>query len=357
MRARKWGRIINITSIAAKQPVENLMLSNSLRSAVIAFRQDAVQRSGCRTASPSNNLLPGYTRTERVDRSCRSARRIRKHDCGQLSTARWEAEIPMRRLGEPGGVRGARPRFSRQCAPATSPDSPFAIDGRMDPERPVNQRSRPTTIRVLDWLIVVAALVTLVVRFTGGLLRRAVGAAACRCAGSSGRCSSPSRPHPAEALARSRHRVSGHPGQAGTSLVARDVATRRRPRWRASLPPSRIQTAAGAIGLIIVGLGMYWVQLGHMESVPDLGDPLFSMWRMGWVAHSTLRAIRAPFFDANIYYPTPLDADFLGFDAVAVGRRRRRFLKRPSGRPSSTTSFLPCGILAVRPGHVLPVRR
>src|ERR1700733_12260904 len=37
MRARRWGRILNITSIAAKQPVDNLMLSNSLRAAVTAF--------------------------------------------------------------------------------------------------------------------------------------------------------------------------------------------------------------------------------------------------------------------------------------------------------------------------------
>jgi hypothetical protein len=35
----------------------------------------------------------------------------------------------------------------------------------MDPERPVTARSRQTTIRLLDWLIVVAALVTLIVRF------------------------------------------------------------------------------------------------------------------------------------------------------------------------------------------------
>ena len=37
MRQRRWGRILNITSIAVKQPVENLMLSNSLRAAVTGF--------------------------------------------------------------------------------------------------------------------------------------------------------------------------------------------------------------------------------------------------------------------------------------------------------------------------------
>src|SRR6478672_3275164 len=32
MKERRWGRILNITSIAVKQPVENLLLSNSLRA-------------------------------------------------------------------------------------------------------------------------------------------------------------------------------------------------------------------------------------------------------------------------------------------------------------------------------------
>ncbi|MCA1625859.1 MAG: SDR family NAD(P)-dependent oxidoreductase, partial [Acidobacteria bacterium] len=37
MKEREWGRILNITSISVKQPVENLMLSNSLRAAVTGF--------------------------------------------------------------------------------------------------------------------------------------------------------------------------------------------------------------------------------------------------------------------------------------------------------------------------------
>src|SRR5579871_6068827 len=37
MRERRWGRIINVTSIAAKQPVDGLMLSNSIRAAVIGY--------------------------------------------------------------------------------------------------------------------------------------------------------------------------------------------------------------------------------------------------------------------------------------------------------------------------------
>ena len=99
MRARKWGRIINVTSIAAKQPVDGLMLSTSLRAGVVAFAR-TLSNEVAPDGITVNNLLPGYTRTDRVlDLS------------GQMAAAggttpgeivrRWEAEIPMRRLGEP----------------------------------------------------------------------------------------------------------------------------------------------------------------------------------------------------------------------------------------------------------------
>jgi hypothetical protein len=46
-------------------------------------------------------------------------------------------------------------------------------------------------------------------------------------------------------------------------------------------------------------------QLTHLDWVPDLGDPLFSIWRIGWVAH---QIVRDPLhlFDANIFYPQHL---------------------------------------------------
>src|SRR6185369_10451946 len=37
MKERRWGRILNVTSIAVKQPIDGLMLSNSLRAAVTGF--------------------------------------------------------------------------------------------------------------------------------------------------------------------------------------------------------------------------------------------------------------------------------------------------------------------------------
>ena len=42
-----------------------------------------------------------------------------------------------------------------------------------------------------------------------------------------------------------------------------------------------------------------------MDSVPDLGDPLFSIWRFGWVFHK-LGGDPRPLFSPNVFHPHPL---------------------------------------------------
>jgi 3-oxoacyl-[acyl-carrier protein] reductase len=99
MRERRWGRILNVTSIAVKQPVDNLMLSNSLRAAVTGFARTLANEVAA-DGITVNNLLPGYTRTERVVELAHAA--ADREGVGEAEVrARWEAEIPMRRLGEP----------------------------------------------------------------------------------------------------------------------------------------------------------------------------------------------------------------------------------------------------------------
>jgi|SRR5579862_5879295 len=99
MRARRWGRILTVTSIAAKQPVHGLMLSNSLRSAVTAFARTLANEVAADGVTV-NNLLPGYTRTERVvDLSDQMA--VARGTSAKAVVEQWEAEIPMRRIGEP----------------------------------------------------------------------------------------------------------------------------------------------------------------------------------------------------------------------------------------------------------------
>lgn len=99
MKERGWGRILNITSVSVKQPVEKLMLSNSLRAAVTGFsRTLADEVAACNVTV--NCILPGYTRTERLEE-------LAAQTAGQSEASRrrlfqaWTEQIPMKRLGEP----------------------------------------------------------------------------------------------------------------------------------------------------------------------------------------------------------------------------------------------------------------
>ena len=99
MRSRKWGRVININSIAAKQPVDNLILSNSIRSAVSGFSRSLANEVAT-DGITVNSILAGYTRTDRVEQLANATAAKEGIDKGDV-LARFEREIPMKRLGEP----------------------------------------------------------------------------------------------------------------------------------------------------------------------------------------------------------------------------------------------------------------
>lgn len=99
MKARRWGRILNITSIAVKQPVDNLILSNSLRAAVTGFARTLANEVAADGVTV-NNILPGYTRTERVEELANMMAAKQGITPWEFK-AKWEREIPMGRLGEP----------------------------------------------------------------------------------------------------------------------------------------------------------------------------------------------------------------------------------------------------------------
>lgn len=98
MKERRWGRIINVTSIAVKQPVDNLILSNTVRAGVTGFA-----RTLANEVAPwhitVNNVLPGYTRTQRVEELAARIAETRGITPEQ-AVAGWESQIPMGRIGE-----------------------------------------------------------------------------------------------------------------------------------------------------------------------------------------------------------------------------------------------------------------
>lgn len=99
LRRRGGGRIINITSIAAKQPVAGLMLSNALRAAVVGFSKTLANELAA-DGILVNCVAPGYTRTERVTALAEAASRREGVEPAEVER-RFVADVPMGRLGRP----------------------------------------------------------------------------------------------------------------------------------------------------------------------------------------------------------------------------------------------------------------
>jgi len=99
MKEQNWGRVVNVTSISVKQPVDGLILSNSIRAAVTGFAK-TVSNEAAPHGVTVNCVLPGFTRTERLVHLA-EANSERTGGTVDEAYAQWEREIPMGRLGEP----------------------------------------------------------------------------------------------------------------------------------------------------------------------------------------------------------------------------------------------------------------
>jgi 3-oxoacyl-[acyl-carrier protein] reductase len=99
MRARKWGRVINITSYSVKQPMENMLLSNSLRLGVIGWAKTLANEVAA-DGVLVNNVAPGWTATERVEELV-SARATAASRAPADVKASLVKAIPLGRMAEP----------------------------------------------------------------------------------------------------------------------------------------------------------------------------------------------------------------------------------------------------------------
>lgn len=93
------GRIINVSSLSVKEPIGNLALSNSIRSAVIAWAK-TLSKEVAEHNITVNNILTGYFDTERIQN-------LIHHEAGQTGASTEdirkarENKIPMKRFGKP----------------------------------------------------------------------------------------------------------------------------------------------------------------------------------------------------------------------------------------------------------------
>src|SRR5260370_27338746 len=99
MKKNNWGRFITITSSAVKQPVDGLLLSNSVRAAVTGLAR-TLANEYAPYGITVNNVCPGYTRTARLD-NLASTISGRTGIGREEVFANWAREIPAGRLGTP----------------------------------------------------------------------------------------------------------------------------------------------------------------------------------------------------------------------------------------------------------------
>jgi 3-oxoacyl-[acyl-carrier protein] reductase len=90
MKKKRWGRIIAITSMTVKQPINNLVLSNSVRVSVVGLIKTLANELAQYNITV-NNVMPGYTETDRLKELIETT----------PSFASAKSEVPMGRFGRP----------------------------------------------------------------------------------------------------------------------------------------------------------------------------------------------------------------------------------------------------------------
>lgn len=99
MRERRWGRILAIASVSVKQPVPDIILSNTARAGIAGF-----MKSLANEAAPygvlANVLCPGFTRTDRLTELAAHLAETRGTP-EEAVYREWAKDIPLGRVGEP----------------------------------------------------------------------------------------------------------------------------------------------------------------------------------------------------------------------------------------------------------------
>lgn len=126
MQKQKWGRFIAMTSVAVKQPVEGLILSNAVRSAVSGLVKSLANEYG-KDNVLVNSVCPGYTQTARLDELAATVA-VAEGATPEKIRQRWTAQVPLRRLGQPEEFANMVVFLASECASYITGVS-VAVDG------------------------------------------------------------------------------------------------------------------------------------------------------------------------------------------------------------------------------------
>ena len=115
MRSAGWGRIVNVISTSVYEPIPNLGVSNTIRGAVASWAK-TLSRELASHGITVNNVLPGYTRTGRID-AIVSERVARTGESAAAVIAAMQATVPAGRFADAAETAAA---IAFLCAPAAA---------------------------------------------------------------------------------------------------------------------------------------------------------------------------------------------------------------------------------------------
>jgi 3-oxoacyl-[acyl-carrier protein] reductase len=118
MMARRFGRIVNITSASVKSPIPNLGMSNGARAGLTGFVAGLARQVAAHNVT-INNLLPGPFRTDRLLSTMRTA--------AEKAGRTVEEEVDLRAKQSPAGRIGDPAEFGAACAFLCAASSGFIV--------------------------------------------------------------------------------------------------------------------------------------------------------------------------------------------------------------------------------------
>ena len=105
MRERRWGRVVNITSISVKQPIAGLLLSNTVRAGLTGWAKTLSNEVAAEGVTV-NNVAPGWTLTSRQEEHA-AERGARLGKTKEEMIEGWAAEVPIGRMARPAEIAAA----------------------------------------------------------------------------------------------------------------------------------------------------------------------------------------------------------------------------------------------------------
>ncbi|MGB5646820.1 SDR family oxidoreductase [Muriicola sp.] len=99
MKAKSWGRVINVASVSVKEPLSYLVLSNTIRAAVVAWAKSLATEVGPFHITV-NNILTGYFDTERLS-ELNQKKALQQNIPVSEVKEYMKAQVPLKRLGQP----------------------------------------------------------------------------------------------------------------------------------------------------------------------------------------------------------------------------------------------------------------